>query len=41
MYDRLPFDKPETIRELGEKLFTRIKGPNEQQVIRHFLAQPQ
>jgi hypothetical protein len=41
MYDRLPFDKPETIRELGERLFTRIKAENEQAVIRQFLAQPQ
>ena len=40
MYDRLPFDKPETIRELGERLFTRIKAENEQAVIRQFLAQP-
>lgn len=40
MYDRLPFDEPETIRELGERLFTRIKTENEQAVIRQFLAQP-
>jgi len=39
MYERLPFDKPETIRELGERLFTRIKAENEQAVIRQFLAQ--
>ena len=39
MYERLPFDKPETIRELGERLFTRIKAENEQTVIRQFLAQ--
>ena len=25
MYDRHPFDRPETIHRLGEKLFTRIK----------------
>ena len=36
----LPFDKPETIRDLGERLFTRIKAENEQAVIRAFLAQP-
>jgi hypothetical protein len=24
MYDRLPFDRPETIRKLGLRLFTRI-----------------
>jgi hypothetical protein len=41
MYDRLPFDKAETIRQLGERLFTRIKGENEQTLIRQFLAQRQ
>ena len=41
MYERLPFDKPETIRDLGERLFTRIKAENEQAVIRQFLAQAQ
>src|SRR5688572_28265517 len=25
MYERLTFDKPETIRKLGHRLFTRIK----------------
>ena len=40
MYERLPFDRPETIRELGEKLFTRIKSEEEQALIRAFLAQP-
>ncbi|HUR79749.1 MAG TPA: hypothetical protein VM733_03220 [Thermoanaerobaculia bacterium] len=40
MYARLPFDRPETISKLGEKLFTRIKAPDEQKVIRAFLAQP-
>ena len=40
VYDRLPFDKPETITKLGTKLFTRIKDEKEQQVIREFLAQP-
>jgi len=39
MYDRLPFDTPETIRQLGERLFTRIKAENEQALIRRFLAQ--
>ncbi len=38
MYDRLPFDKPETILQLGERLFTRIKAENEQALIRRFLA---
>jgi hypothetical protein len=38
MYTTLPFDKPETIVRLGEKLFTRIKDPKSQAVIRQFLA---
>ena len=40
MYARLPFDRPETIKSLGTKLFTRIKGEKEQQLIKEFLAQP-
>jgi len=40
MYEQMPFDRPATITRLGEKLFTRIKDPKEQQVIREFLAQP-
>jgi hypothetical protein len=39
VYDKLPFDKPETITKLGTKLFTRIKDENEQQKIREFLEQ--
>jgi hypothetical protein len=39
MYERLPFDRPETIQRLGTKLFTRIKAEDEQAVIRRFLAQ--
>lgn len=39
MYQRLPFDRPETIYTLGTKLFTRIKDENEQRLIREFLAQ--
>lgn len=38
VYDRLPFDRPETIKKLGEKLFTRIKDEKEQRLIREFLA---
>ena len=41
MYERLPFDKPETIRQLGTKLFTRIKDEASQTTIRHFLAETQ
>jgi hypothetical protein len=39
MYDRLPFDDPETIHTLGERLFTRIKSEKEQAAIRRFLGQ--
>jgi len=39
MYERLPFDRAETIKSLGTKLFTRIKAEDEQAVIRRFLAQ--
>ncbi|HYR74567.1 MAG TPA: hypothetical protein VEM96_01880 [Pyrinomonadaceae bacterium] len=38
VYDRMPFDKPETITKLGTKLFTRIKDEKEQRLIRAFLA---
>jgi len=39
MYDRLPFDKPETIRKLGTRLFTRIKDEHDRQLINDFLTQ--
>jgi hypothetical protein len=39
MYARLPFDRPETVRTLGEKLFTRIRNEREQSLLRSFLAQ--
>lgn len=39
MYDRLPFDKPATIRKLGTRLFTRIKEENDRRLIEDFLAQ--
>ena len=39
MYERLPFDRPQTIEKLGTKLFTRIKDEKEQRLIRDFLAQ--
>jgi hypothetical protein len=38
MYAPLPFDRPETITKLGDRLFTRIKDRREQAVIRDFLA---
>lgn len=40
VYDKLPFDKPETITRLGTKLFTRIKDEKEQRLIREFLKRP-
>jgi hypothetical protein len=39
MYDRLPFDRAETIHQLGPKLFTRIKAEQDQALIRRFLSQ--
>jgi hypothetical protein len=39
MYQRLPFDRPETIKTLGTKLFTRIKDENKRRLIREFLSQ--
>src|SRR3954469_4841575 len=39
VYEKLPFDKPETIRKLGTRLFTRIKDEKEQRLIRAFLDQ--
>ena len=39
MYDRLPFDKPETIRKLGTRVFTRIKDENHRRLIEDFLSQ--
>lgn len=41
MYAQLPFDRAETVLELREKLFTRIKDEGEQRTIREFLAQHQ
>ena len=40
MYEKLPFDKPETITKLRTKLFTRIKREDQQCVIREFLLEP-
>ena len=39
VYQRMPFDRAETIKTLGTKLFTRIKDENERRMIRDFLAQ--
>jgi uncharacterized membrane protein len=40
VYDKMPFDKPETVTTFGEKMFTRIKDEKEQRMIREFLARP-
>ena len=39
MYDKLPFDRPETIVKLNERLFMRIKDEPSRATIRRFLAQ--
>jgi hypothetical protein len=39
VYARMPFDRPETIKTLGTKLFTRIKDENERRLISDFLRQ--
>jgi hypothetical protein len=39
VYAKMPFDRPETIKTLGTKLFTRIKDENERRLIRDFIAQ--
>jgi hypothetical protein len=39
MYAELPFDRAETVREFGTRLFSRIKDPAEQAALRAFLAQ--
>lgn len=39
VYSKLPFDRPETIKSLGTKLFTRIHDENERRLIREFLSQ--
>jgi hypothetical protein len=38
MYERLPFDRPETVHLLGDKLFTRIHDERERGLISAFLA---
>lgn len=39
VYAKMPFDRPETIKTMGTKLFSRIKDENQRQLIRDFLAQ--
>lgn len=38
VYAQLPFDRPETIRQLGARLFSRIKDEGERTLIRNFLG---
>jgi len=37
VYAKMPFDRGETIKRLGTKLFTRIKDTSEQELIRQYL----
>ncbi len=39
VYGRYPFDRPDTVHRLGERLFTRIKDEKDQAILRAFLAQ--
>ena len=39
MYDKLPFDRAETIKKLGTKLFTRLRDEHDQKLISQFLSQ--
>jgi hypothetical protein len=39
MYERLPFDRGETIRKLGTRLFTRITDDEQRRLIEQFLKQ--
>jgi hypothetical protein len=39
MYASMPFDRPETIRMLGEKMYSRIKVAREVAALRAFLAE--
>jgi hypothetical protein len=40
VYDRLPFDRPQTIVRLGTtKIFTRIRDEKSRELIRKFIAQ--
>jgi len=41
MYERLPFDQETTIRVLGTKLFTRLREPEDQELVGAFLEQQQ
>ena len=38
VYQKMPFDRPETVVRLGTKLFTRIHDEKQRAIIRQFLA---
>lgn len=40
MYGRLPFDQEGTIRVLGTQMFSRLRDPLDQELIRAYLEQP-
>jgi len=40
MYGRLPFDQEGTIRVLGTQMFSRLRDPLDQELIRTWLEQP-
>ena len=40
MYERLPFDREDTIRTLGAAALIRLRDPVDQDLVRTFLAQP-
>jgi len=37
MHGKLPFDDPETVREVGSRIFSRIRKPEDQATLRAFL----
>ena len=39
MFEKLPFDKPETVLLLNERLLKRIKDSKENEVIKEFISQ--
>jgi hypothetical protein len=38
MHGKLPFDDAKTVRELGEKLFTRLKAEEDRAILRSYFA---
>jgi hypothetical protein len=39
MYERLPFDRGETIKKLGTRVFSRIRDEEERRLIEQFIKQ--